>query len=113
MTDSAMALIPGDELTAVRVDRGITLLAEIDMSLVSGIKALSWIFGKQTWQASISFWPGAAGGSWNIGFGGAKRFSSKQKPFKSLAFKISFAYISPLMKMIDVASGLKGEGWLQ
>ena len=33
---------------------------------------------------------------------GAKRFSSKQKPFKSLAFKISFAYISPLMKMIDV-----------
>ena len=54
----------------MRVDRGITLLAEIDMSLVSGIKALSWIFGKQTWQASISFWPGAAGGSWNIGFGG-------------------------------------------
>ena len=91
LTDVDLAMIPGDAYTGVEIDRGITLLGEINVNNAGGLRNVQGLFKQVIFQTYVTFLPLTP--SWILSFGVA---TTLPKPFLGIVGKLQLDYKSIL-----------------
>jgi hypothetical protein len=84
-------MIPGDAYTGVEIDRGITLLGEINVNNAGGLRNVQGLFKQVIFQTYVTFLPLTP--SWILSFGVA---TTLPKPFLGIVGKLQLDYKSIL-----------------
>jgi len=102
LTDTDLAMIPGDAYTGVEIDRGITLLGELTLNNVKGLGGIAGLFSTTVVQAYVTFLPPTP--SFTLSFGVA---TTLPKPFAGIVGKIVLDYKSE----VDPRYAVGGSGF--
>jgi len=102
LSDTDLAMIPGDAYTGVEIDRGITLLGELTLNNVKGLGGIAGLFSTTVVQAYVTFLPPTP--SFTLSFGVA---TTLPKPFAGIVGKIVLDYKSE----VDPRYAVGGSGF--